>query len=143
MSLKQTILTELFRKKETYGATGLAGAEAAFKADHPELAASWNPGYFKFFWNKIFLENVLENPEHDITKSLAKYTARLERPAAPAAPALAAEPGQQAGDSVVIRTFTTNGVELDPDMFKQWMTGTVFDDIHSDDGGAMAACSIV
>lgn len=143
MSQKATLLIEFVTKKDVYG-NDIESAITAFKAAHPKYAEEFNAGYFTHFWNKVFRENVMANPEHAITKDINKY---LEKHAKQTARAIITQAGPapvgMTNSVVEIRTFNTSNHEVDEAMFATYMTNTVFDDIHSDDGGAMAACSVV
>lgn len=154
MSLKQTILTALVTHTETYGA--FASHEEAnehFLNEFPRLKTTWsagNSGYFKFFWNKVFREDIMSDPNHDLSRTIATYLKKVNtKPKINTALAL---PGQILDDldggptqySVVpIRTFNTSNVQIDEAMFETFLTNSSFDDIMSDDGGAMAACTVV
>lgn len=143
MSQKATLLIDFVTKREVYG-NDMEAAMVAFKAAHPKYAtADFNEGYFKHFWNKIFVENVMANPDHAITRDVNKYLAKHAKETTRAIITETAAPVGMTNSVVEVRTFNTANYEVDEAMFKTYLTNTVFDDIHSDDGGAMAACSVV
>lgn len=158
MNLKQTIILDLASNREFFGQfTNPETAMPAFLERNADAKAIWDKdkvGYFKYFFNKIYVENVLENPEHAISKDLAKYKAKSVQNtrlmlqvvgqsdsvvgvSVPtyAPPAVANE--------IEIITFSTANVVQDAAMFKCYLTNSPFDDIHSEEGGAMAACSVI
>lgn len=145
MNAKQIIITTLADNKEQYRA--FASADQAFagylEPMETEERKALNKSFekdFKHYWTKIINENVLDNEEHPISLDLMRYRTKGAIAASVAKPNYGVAP---APTELVIRTVNTANFVIPPSMFKRYMTGTIFDEIHSDDGGIMAACSVV
>lgn len=145
MNSKQLIITLLADNMEQYRAfhsADQAYAEYLSPLTEDEKKAL-NKSFekdFKHYWSKICNENVLENLEHPISLDLARY--RTKGAITQSVKANYGVPAA-APTELVIRTVNTANFVIPPAMFKRYNTGTIFDELHSDDGGFMAACSIV
>lgn len=109
-----------------------------FRDANPNL--DFKDGYFKHFFNKIIVEKLLEDVTSEVYRDFTKYSTQVERPnLVPAVVTAVPKP------PVVIRTFSTaEGMDSIPEaMFRTYSTNTTIDELHSEEGGAMAACTIV
>lgn len=139
MNAKQLIITTLADNMDQYRAFASADlAFGEFKKNNAEANNKSIEKDFKHYWNRIVSERVLENPEHPVTLDLMRYRVKgMVRQANGILP-VAPVPTE-----LVIRTVNTANYAIPPAMFRRYQTNTIFDEIHSDDGGAMAACSVV
>lgn len=141
MNAKQLIITTLADNIDQYRAFTTADlAFAEFKANNAEANNKSIEKDFKHFFNRIVNENVLDNPEHPVSIDLMRYKVKG---AAPSRPTQAGYGVAPTPNDFVIRTVNTSNFSIPPAMFRRYQTNTIFDEIHSDDGGAMAACSVV
>lgn len=144
-NLKKEIITNLADNQALYGSFRTSeAAMAEFIDKNPGLAAEAAAaasftGAFKHFYNRIFEKRQLDDETSELSILLAKYRAegKAKRNLVPSvAEATPREP-------LVIRTINTANYVVPEAMFRTYMTNTIFDELHSDDGGAMAACSTV
>jgi len=137
---KQEIICQLAEATDFYG--NFRNPEAAiahFKEKNPTL--EFKDGYFKHFWKKIFIENALEDENSEVYQAYKMYSFKAQKKAA-IAPVTSLIPVRE---PLVITTVNTGTMlqEIPEAMFKTFLTNTVIDELHSEDGGAMAACSVV
>lgn len=95
-------------------------------------------GYFKYFYKKLVTEEgfAQETSQHSLTiKKYNEQDAKNNRTASITVPILPAD--------FEIKTFSPGHSVVDPKMFEVYSTSTEIDEIFSDDGGAMAACSVM
>jgi len=148
-NLKQKIILALHEKKETY--QGFPSFEPALKffIDDNNMRLedlTAGPGYFKYFFKNLITDDVATNdPTHAVARDLARYLQKKDKPAS-AGPGRLPIPEaitQEDIDAFQITTFSPGQVVVDPNMFQYYLTNTEIDEIFSDDGGAMAATSIM
>jgi hypothetical protein len=137
-NVKREIICQLGDNTDLYGNFRTAReAMVIFKEKNPDL--EFKEGYFNHFWNKIFLEGALVDEESEVYLAYRAYSAK---PKKIATPVLSAVPQRE---PLVIRTVNTGTMlqDIPAAMFSTFLTNTVIDELHSEDGGAMAACSVV
>lgn len=108
-----------------------------------------NEGYFKYFFKQSVLEGAFENKAHRIYKDLQKYLdqesgAVVRKLSAPTQPSdVTVNDDEDSMPAVDVNEWSPNDSVVDDNMFKYFLTNSEVDEIYSDDGGIMAATTIM